>query len=665
MKLIIDVLCQKPEMTRIVLALIVIVILPFIFYPTTYAASPGTAASKQQDAICISIKAGPKSTLGTNYKNKLDQAILNDPVKVEALSQSLSIACRSDLIDLSQTPTYQRLKELLRIGREEYESQGALSTETLQLLEHEVGVTKQDVTNGRGTIVGWQLVIDIKAKDRMRIRTAASLASHGYLFIEAFHQLSRLADFQQERKVVLDAIEKTARIILDNPDENGDGRFGWGRVWFKGKDGLLLHTTVPAQNMYFGGYTYFPRANSLGQATCEKSLPLKEEAFDHGHNIMFLLETFLVTRDRSLAKRILLTVGKSFDDTFDEGGAHKQLGAQGWYYWKSLGKQRQTNLEECEVGREIKNTNLRMGLALLAFSAILIRNQVELGADPDFSFTAQKYLNRAMQVIRTNSYEIFESNNFGYQGAHSRDVELLQEPDKKLLVYDRTQVTVGLNDDVVGDLKDVIIAGNRVLKKDPPTRVTICGGSASESAADRGVAGSCWNHLAFEAEDYFRIARVTNAWGGNDRAKLEEYLDAITRNLVAAKILHDGRGSIYAHYFPQTAEKAVSNEVVNAAFYGFFCMARRIIVQQSAVAISPPPHQRVLGNMAELCKSMPSETEETGVTWKKVYRFYELYLSADRFDITDDNWLLASKNEIRAMPEGLMPSHSIDSGRRR
>jgi len=631
-------------MTRVALASILILILPFLCYEMAYALPSEQITDKQQNQVCLPIRqAGTESTPGSNFKYKLEQAFLNDPVKVQALSQALSIACRTDLIDLTQTLKYQRLKELLRIAREEYERKGAISTDILQSLQQEVGVTKQDVKNSHGKIIAWQLVIDKKAKDEMRIKTAAFLASHGYLFIEAFHQLSGFPEFQPERKVLLDAIEKAAKAILDNPDENDDGRFGWGRLWFKGKDGLLFHTTVPTQNMYFGGYTYFPRADSLGQVTCERSLPLKEEAFDHAHNSIFLLEAFLVTRDRSLAKRILLTVGKSFDDTFDEGGTHKQLGAQGWYYWKSLGKQRQTNQVECEVGREIKNTNLRMGLALLAFSEILMHNREELGIDQSLPFHVKKYFNRAMQVIGTNNYEIFESNNFGYQGANSRDVELLQEPDRKLPVYDRTQITVGLNDDAIGDLKDVIIAGNKILKTDPPASVTICGGDMSAPVGDRGVAGSCWNHLAFEAEDYFRIARFTDAWEANDPVRLREYLDAIVRNLAAAKILHDRRDSRYTHYFPNTAEKAVSNEVTNSAFYGFFCMAKHIIPDQSAVVNLPLAHQRVLGSLAEICKTMPLETEETGVTWRKGYKFYELYLAADRFSIPSDDWLLANK----------------------
>jgi hypothetical protein len=248
-----------------------------------------------------------------------------------------------------------------------------------------------------------------------------------------------------------------------------------------------------------------------------------------------------------------------------------------------------------------------------------------------------------MQVIRTNNYEIFENNNFGYQGANSRDVELLQDPDGKLPVYDRNQTMVGLNDDAVGDLKDVVIAGNKVLNKDPPVSVTICGGNASVPVRDRGDAGACWNHLAFEAEDYFRIARFTNAWGGNDLIKLRQYLDAITRNLAAAKILHDGRKLRYAHYFPSTAEKTVSNEVVNSAFYGFFCMAKKLITVQSAAASLSTAHQRVLGNLAEMCEGLPTESEETGVTWRKGYKLFELYLAADRFDIPSDNWFMVNK----------------------
>lgn len=111
-----------------------------------------------------------------------------------------------------------------------------------------------------------------------------------------------------------------------------------------------------------------------------------------------------------------------------------------------------------------------------------MHNQAELRKDPSFSFNWEKYSNRAMQVIRTNNYETFENNNFGYQGANSHAVELLQEPDKKLPVYDRAQMMVGLNDDEIGDLKDEIIAGNKILKRiRRRTRRFVGGGQARRS----------------------------------------------------------------------------------------------------------------------------------------------------------------------------------------
>lgn len=87
----------------------------------------------------------------------------------------------------------------------------------------------------------------------------------------------------------------------------------------------------------------------------------------------------------------------------------------------------------------------------------------------------------------------------------------------------------------------------------------------------------------------------------------------------------------------------MSNEVVNAAFYGFFCMAKNLS-KQSPVANLPIAHQRILESLAEICKTTPVETVETGVTWRKGYKFYELYLAADRFSVPSDDWLLASKN---------------------
>jgi hypothetical protein len=626
----------------VVLTLVTFFSIFICFFGKAQALALDSAKNHEVSDFCLSPKNGlEKGNIGWNFERKINQALVTDPVKAEALLYAFQRACRTDLIDLTPTAKYLELIELLRISQEEYEKTGVISTAILKRLEG-IGVVKQDIRNGQGKAVGWQLVIDAKAKAEMRIRSAATLASNGYLFIEAFHQLSGLPELQNERKVFLSAIEKTANEILKYPDENGDGRIGWGRVWFKGKDGLLLHTTVPAQNMYFGGYTYFPRADAAGRPTCEESLPLKEEAFDHAHNVMFLLETFLVTRDLDLAQRIVTTVGKSFDDTFAEGGNYEQLGSRGWYYWKQLGKRHRVDMEECEVGREIKNTNLRMGVALLAFSQILTRNHEQLKNNSTLAFDPAIYLQRARQVIATNHHEIFTNNNFGYQGAHSRDIELNQQPRAGRLVYDRTQIPVGLDAPLLRDLKNIIADGNKLAGRTLPGKVTICSGSTTSPQIDRGVAGSCWNHLAFEAEDYFRIARFTDAWLPDQHSEIDEYLDAAARNLAAAKIMHDGRNSDYAHYFPAIAAKGVSNDVVNAAYYGFFCMAKNIAKKPSVAAL-PKSNRQFFEGLSGLCNSIPEETPETGVTWKKGYKFYELYLAADRFNVPADDWLLKNK----------------------
>lgn len=627
-------------MCRLILFVIIAILLSSC--GNSYAEPSAAEQNHKVSDFCLSVKNGSeKGKIGWNFERKINQTLPRYPVKAEALLYAFQRACRTDLIDLTPTANYLELIDLLRISRDEYEKTGVISPAVLKNLER-VGVAKQDIRAGQGKITGWQLVIDAKAKADMRIRSAAALASNGYLFIEAFHQLSGFPELQNERKVFLDAIEKTANEILKYPDENGDGRIGWGRVWFKGKDGLLLHTTVPAQNMYFGGYTYFPRADAAGQPTCEESLPLKEEAFDHAHNVIFLLEAFLVTRDLDLAQRIVATVGKSFDDTFAEGGEYEQLGSRGWYYWKQLGKRHRVDMEECEVGREIKNTNLRMGVALIAFSQILTRNHEQLKNNSTLAFDPAKYLQRARQVIATNNHEVFTNNNFGYQGAHSRDIELNQQPRAGRLVYDRTQIPAGLDAPLLRDLKNIIVDGNRLAGRTLPNNVTICSGSTTSPQIDRGVAGSCWNHLAFEAEDYFRIARFTDAWLPDQHTGINEYLDAMARNLAASKIMHDGRNSDYAHYFPAIAAKGVSNDVVNAAYYGFFCMAKNI-AKKPSMAVLQKSNRQFFEGLTGLCNSIPEEAPETGVTWKKGYKFYELYLAADRFNVPADDWLLKNK----------------------
>lgn len=615
------------------LLILVTVMILLKFSGDSHAASAATEKKQGLSDPCLSAA----------FKTKIAKAILSDSVKAEALNYAFKKACRIDLIDLTPTAGYLELLDLLRISREQYETAGAISSVVLKKLEG-LGVVKQDIRTGKDKVEGWQLVIDAKAKADMRIRSASALASNGYLFIEAYHQLSGFPELIDERRVILDAIERTAHEILNHSDENEDGRIGWGRLWFKGADGTLLHTSTPAQNLYFGGYTYFPRVDTNGRPTCEQSWPLEEETFDHAHNVMFLLEAYLVTRDLDLSRRIIAIAGKSFDDTFAEGGSNEQQASRKWYYWKQLGKQHQPDLEKCTAGREIKNTNLRMGLALLAFSEILARNRDHLKNDPELNFDSSKYLERATQVIATNNLEIFTNNNFGYQGAYSREVELKQQLRAGRLVYDRTQIAAGLDAPLLRDLKKIIADGNKRMNQGLPEKVTICSGSATAPQVDRDIAGSCWNHLGFEAEDYFRLARFTEAWLPEQRPRLQEYLDAIARNLAAAKIIHNGRNSEYAYYFPAKAEKAVSNEVVNATYYGFFCVAKNIS-KKPAAAMLPEAHRQFFESLAGMCGIVPEATPETGVTWVKGYKFYELYLEADRFYVSPADWMIANNKK--------------------
>lgn len=327
-------------------------------------------------ALCFLAIDGNKEFGGAVLRAKLSERFSAEPIHPEAMLYALSRACRKDLISLAPSAEYRNLLSGLKRSREEYEATGNLSQATIELLK-EQGVIRREILSRQPGRSDWELVINANAFAKLRIRPAATLASNGFLFIEAYHNLSKFPEFAEEREVLLEAIEKSAREIMAYSDENNDGVIGWGRLWFKGKDGLTLHTSVSAQNMYFGGYTYFPRADRLGRDTCEHSLPLKEETFDHALNDLFLLKTFLITHDRELAERIIQLVGKSFDDTFNDGGPEAPRGV-GWYYWKQLGKARGSELPKCEVGREIKNTNLRMGVALSMYAEIIKRNSGEL-----------------------------------------------------------------------------------------------------------------------------------------------------------------------------------------------------------------------------------------------------------------------------------------------
>ena len=175
-----------------------------------------------------------------------------------------------------------------------------------------------------------------------------------------------------------------------------------------------------------------------------------------------------------------------------------------------------------------------MGLALLTFSKILTKNKEELNQWQNTFFDETKYRERAMQVITANDFEIFSNNNFGYQGAQSRQVERLVTPPNRRLVYDRTQKSTNLiNNPSLAQLKEVIEAGNEFHKRGIPTNAIICSGDNSSPKSDWDVAGSCWNHLPFEAEDYYRIMRVTEGWQAPLRHDALKHLDAIARNLAA------------------------------------------------------------------------------------------------------------------------------------
>jgi hypothetical protein len=106
-----------------------------------------------------------------------------------------------------------------------------------------------------------------------------------------------------------------------------------------------------------------------------------------------------------------------------------------------------------------------------------------------------------------------------------------------------------------------------------------------------------------------------------------------------------GRDSRYSHYFPQTKSVTVSNEVVNATQFGFFCMLRKVSNQLSVHGM-PKVQQDFVSRASSICSSTPLETVETGVTWRRGYKFYELYLSADRLSVSVDDWLLAHKSAV-------------------
>lgn len=578
----------------------------------------------------------------TTFQIKLESTFPNDRIKIDALLYAYRLMNRP--IDLTPTLSYQDLVNILLTSAHDSPDGLFISPQNQEHLE-ELGVFRKNVFDRNGKIVSWNLVIDPKAKAAMRIKSASVLASNGHLLIEAYQQLRTQAGFQPEEQKFLGAIEQTARQILRYPDENRDGRFGWGRVWFKGKDGLLLHSSDAANSMLFGGYTYFPRTDGFGSVTCQKAPPLAEETFDNAHIVIFLLDAWLVTRDHELADQILFTVGRVLDDSFDEGAVYPGFEREGWVYWKQL-RRDDGRYQKCEVGRIVKNTNLRMATALLAYAEILEHNRDILKKIPELqNYSAQKYRDRALQIIAYNNAQILVENNFGYQGLQSRKAELTQSSmSSGVLTYDRTQKTISVDDQRLKELTKIIDRGNRNFGQPLPSSVTLCSGGEGTPDSDQDIAGSCWNHLPFEAEDYFALFRWTNTWGNVKNIQASTMIDAMTRNLAASKILLNGQNNIYRSYFPETNEHSVSNGIVNAAYYGFFCLARK--VPTFAKEQISESEQSFLMSMDGVCQALPPNDAMTGVTWEKGYKFFEIYLEADRFSIPPEDWFFGRKIEV-------------------
>lgn len=574
-------------------------------------------------------------------QEKLRNYFKNDILKSVAILDAYQRALKP--IDLSPSLEFLSLRSVLMQAAKESPDGTWLSPVNETKLAR-LGVTRQNLTNLNGQTSSWNLIIDSRIKKTMRNQSASSLASNGYLFIEAYHQLQNISIFDSEEEQFLQAIEKSASEILKYSDENGDGRLGWGRVWFKGRDGLLLHSSDARNSMLFGGYTYFPRSDRQGKPICQKAFPLTEETFDEAHVTLFLLEAYFITRNQELATQILATVGRSFDDTFDVGATSSGYKGDGWVYWKQLRQSDPDGLPKCEVGRVVKNTNLRMATALLAFSLILEHNQDVIKTIPTLKkFLYPKYRQRAFQIIAANNNEIINYNNFGYQGIKSRDIENAQQESPNILIYDRTQKTVSIDATRLSGLKDIIIDGNTRLNKKSRKNVTLCGGEEGTSDADHGISGSCWNHLPFEAEDYFKVLRLTDGWSGVKDENVYLFIDMLTRNLAASKILINGKNGEYQSYFPKTKEWDVSNGIVNATYYGFFCLAKNISSTKVFDQLSSK-EQNFFITLDEVCKSLPQSSPSTGVTWAKGYKFNELYLEADRFEIPNDDWSLLKKH---------------------
>ena len=442
----------------------------------------------------------------------------------------------------------------------------------------------------------------VAARDLAREeRSAASVASVGLLAVEAFHALRDEPGFCAEATLLRRAAEQGAASIAAQADLNGDGRLGWGRLWIKGR-------RVHGYNLKNGGYTYFTDAAgcSLGSfAGVRMNEAYREEAFDVAHVSLFLLEVALATRDAALARRLVQVVRRAMDDSWDDGEAVDALSPPGWYYWKTLGG-------PCEIGFRVKNTNLRMGTALGLLHRLL------LGSDPAYAAAGRsRYLLRARAILRTNDDELFRRHNLGYFGSGGRNPELGARLAK-------TQRPQRLPPDV------------RALLDGAPGRGSapdgvLCGGAARPRPPARDeieLAGSCWNHLPFEAEDYLRIYRYGLA--GDGKEAIRRTARRVAANLSASAVLFAPE---YGHYFASEDGDEASNAQVNASYYGFFCLARGFGAMLPAVRqprLDEAARRFLRERPAAVCARTPA-------AWHRGYKFDELYLASGRLALRPDD----------------------------
>lgn len=225
-----------------------------------------------------------------SFLQRLHELYTDDLVKSDALLDAYQRAMKP--IDLAPSLEYRKLIDILIKAAKESPDGTWLSPDSETKLAR-VGVTRQNILDRNGHISSWNLIIDPHAKKSMQIQSAASLASNGFLFIEAYHQISGNPQFTSEAQHFLQAIEKTASEIIKYPDENGDGRFGWGRVWFKGRDGLLLHSSDSRTQCYLEVIHIFLVPIGRGNLYVKKHFHLQKRLLMKHMSLYFYLKPIL------------------------------------------------------------------------------------------------------------------------------------------------------------------------------------------------------------------------------------------------------------------------------------------------------------------------------------------------------------------------------------